>query len=1841
MSFFSKIASAFKPGAKTVVDTALKQRLDAKGISTVSPEAVRAQAPQTASRPKMTPFEVAAADPSKVSGVVASTQAKLDSSKGRVQGFGKVLGEASDSSVLTLAQGIDYAQRAVSYAGKNAPSSLRANPVFAPILGAFTAYSAVEDKVPTKKATEKLLDYATKQKEKNAYKPTEAYENASTKEKFTSPKYFGETARILAPELVSSIATFGVSGKLLKTIKPAQALFGASLAGDVSREAQANGVPEGKALALGGVTGTVVGILDGIVPKGFMEGVGRMKFLSSWSKTLVREGLEIAKTGAKESGTEALQQIAENGARQTYRDVTGEEWVESTLYSTIGGAMGGSSMRLGVNLADAAKNVKLSAGLSIKEVDDAEALAIANKPQAERTPLEEKQMEQYQQRLFAGDMQRAQAESAPAFVDQTMESNYGNFKDILKAPSLRATKVKEAIESGDAVAFKKVLVDRNVMTADDADLILYSQEKGEDEVFNDFKDRLSIEDPGLLIGRKLDARLNKPNQVDVLQKLQDTEVQADLTAQLDESKAKLLEAVSELDQKIADKFKGQIDSITTHKELKDVTKLVKEEGRRVAVSEKKLKVAMQKMLGIAESINRSATKTETRKAIKDMTETQKSRVIKMREVTLLKKKIQDVARGAREGALGERRTSQDMRSQIRFLINESNLSPAEKASLRGMALFTDINSNTDMQGKVDALIERIGRAEEISSLDKLGADLEKKIASLKREPVAGKTPDKSKAKLEASIQGLINWAFNKDGKTGFYAYTKENGEINTAIAKEQIERNFEKIADSGTTAVEKYMLQIENKILNLAGILDSAKLRRAQSVDDLQEVLDTLTNLKNDSQTERLRQAFNADEEFDRKRLASLDEVLDGKELSSEVQMSMRQKETWARRVKNKVSPFFDSMLNLTNLFEIARADTVGKLFSETNLYKDQVRPVEFGVQDRADYKYDKEVSIRNAVDDIYFKDEKKGLLGMKKRSQVKWAKDFSERKNLGTFEFAPDQNGRVQKKDLILSKNEMIQIYLLSKQEQSAKALERGNLFTPEILATIENQLIAEDLQFADWMVNDYFPAIREEYKDTYEARYGVPMPDIEGYIPIKYVADTITKEMDEAKGNRKVSTVSNSARARAQFGEVDEDMRTPEVLISGILESAFDHADSIGTDLYLTDPINNLRRLMLPGGEFRGALNQERTENLSREIDGMIESIAGKRQEYSKGWNVLDVLTGNFASATLRANPNQFFKQASAFTLWTTEMFDRGVTFETLKNVANVKKLRSAAKELYEQTSFLQTRGAESLDINIKALHDSKRDLSGIIAGKSFGDVAALPLLYGDKGASMSLGIPFYIAQKEKYLAQGKSLEEAKAEATQDFINGVNRTQASTEQKDMSSIQKSGPLSRGLLLFTGPQLQLARVEMMASRDIFRYQKLKKAGKVEEARRIAAVSVGKIAAIHLSALLFQIAADGFKLKKEKDIASFLLGPFAAIPIFGSFVQTMVNKMTGAETFGNPFDQGLTGSAGIAKAYDNVGKWVKIIRDQWTGEKEVDPIKARDAWFGVVTSFVSTFSKVPAKNIADLATRTLDMVQGRREVGPRELIYSDYALGVDTTVRTYKDEKESKLKAIKRDFDTKKITEAQGDKKAKEVVAELNKKKTDKAIKDLKDAEMTPQQAMDYLGEQITDGIITKEMANEAKDEYRKFYNSNTDEQRKRMLLEISKRGFKEDIIQLAGGFANPIDVANAVMRGEKIYKIEDGVVRVLRMPEAESEAFKKKYNQDNVNWKLDHTVPLVLGGLNNDDNLQVVSTAEWASYTPVENALAGMVERDEISRLKAVSLIKRLKNKEISVQELYAEANK
>jgi hypothetical protein len=169
------------------------------------------------------------------------------------------------------------------------------------------------------------------------------------------------------------------------------------------------------------------------------------------------------------------------------------------------------------------------------------------------------------------------------------------------------------------------------------------------------------------------------------------------------------------------------------------------------------------------------------------------------------------------------------------------------------------------------------------------------------------------------------------------------------------------------------------------------------------------------------------------------------------------------------------------------------------------------------------------------------------------------------------------------------------------------------------------------------------------------------------------------------------------------------------------------------------------------------------------------------------------------------------------------------------------------------------------------------------------------------------------------------------------------------------------------------------------------------------------------------------------------------------------------------------------------------------------------------------------------------------------------------------------------------------------------------------------------LKERLKEKELTVE---EAKAEVQEYIKTN-----KEKIQDEMSRGDEKGFIHSVSLYAkalgtDPITAFQFIFDKEKIRRIDNKTIIVERMPWEESREIRKEKGATNE-LILDHTLPLQLGGSNQEDNLKLVSLEEWQEYTIIENYLGDRLRQGTIKKKEAQKLILDYKAGKISGEEI------
>lgn len=156
------------------------------------------------------------------------------------------------------------------------------------------------------------------------------------------------------------------------------------------------------------------------------------------------------------------------------------------------------------------------------------------------------------------------------------------------------------------------------------------------------------------------------------------------------------------------------------------------------------------------------------------------------------------------------------------------------------------------------------------------------------------------------------------------------------------------------------------------------------------------------------------------------------------------------------------------------------------------------------------------------------------------------------------------------------------------------------------------------------------------------------------------------------------------------------------------------------------------------------------------------------------------------------------------------------------------------------------------------------------------------------------------------------------------------------------------------------------------------------------------------------------------------------------------------------------------------------------------------------------------------------------------------------------------------------------------------------------------------LGTMILETIGFSASGSVAPNTETKFIKTGTKMSRVELLQQV-------DLYAKAYG-TDPETAWNKMFTSQKLEKVGNGFVISARNPKEVSQAEKKKAGKMTKEYKLDHTIPIHLGGDELSSNRKIIPTSLWKTYTSVENSLIRAVKAKKISVKDAQKLIVRFK---------------
>jgi len=816
----------------------------------------------------------------------------------------------------------------------------------------------------------------------------------------------------------------------------------------------------------------------------------------------------------------------------------------------------------------------------------------------------------------------------------------------------------------------------------------------------------------------------------------------------------------------------------------------------------------------------------------------KAKFKKKKEITILKQKVKDIERGIKEGKVLAKKEVKEIQSGIIDFIKKSDLELADQAKF--LSTIKNIQTQEQLSKRIGEIIDRVESLEEKATKRTLKAKISKALKQSKPKKQAGKPI----GKFGADVQVIMDIA-------------RRSLKLNKEQAKIQLDANLAKHQDKGTTPTIEEAIQ--NRILNIKANFETL------TSEELKETLDDIEAIQGAGKAGQLLDLIKRQEKNAENREKAKNVLTGGKEIAkSKAEIRTDADDKFLTRIKQ----FGRSMSSWNDIMDMLSVKDKTSQIGESELNKmTQVRQTE----------QKEKGGVRKSVEkvsDVYMK-----AYDLKTNRQlIRKMNEDSAVIPLGTF---IDSEGVAVSLDM--SRAQLRKRWMELQDPTLRDTFTEGMSYTEEMINAIENEMSADDMDFANAQLKfyqDYYDSVNEVYKKI----YGINLPKNMFYSPITRVVnelgDTDTFFQEQV---HRASVTSGSLKSRVENVRPIDVKSDIEVLQRHIIE--MEHFKA------WAEQIRDLRAIF-NNPEIRQTIESLHGRTILEVTDDFIEDFAAGGRNKSTGFAALDrVLNGfriRFTQSALGLKisllPKQMVSTIAAMDYVSPIEFTRGLVNFWAHPIQNVKDVTES--ELWKERGMSVTR-------DIKDAMQSE-EFSAFKKAPNFLNSLMLATKIGDKGAIFVGGWTVYQAELRKTGSKEKALDA--------FEKFASETQQSADLSQQSQFQRGNSFTKLFTMFTSSQNQYFRKELGAIRNLI-------------AQRIPPAQAAKKIMIYhfVLPMLFQWVASGFRWDDKEQKRAAILGSFNGIFILKDMLDAIVRAGLGMKVF-DPSVPILTAGKGAAKA---------------------------------------------------------------------------------------------------------------------------------------------------------------------------------------------------------------------------------------------------------------------------------------------------------------------------------------
>jgi hypothetical protein len=424
-----------------------------------------------------------------------------------------------------------------------------------------------------------------------------------------------------------------------------------------------------------------------------------------------------------------------------------------------------------------------------------------------------------------------------------------------------------------------------------------------------------------------------------------------------------------------------------------------------------------------------------------------------------------------------------------------------------------------------------------------------------------------------------------------------------------------------------------------------------------------------------------------------------------------------------------------------------------------------------------------------------------------------------------------------------------------------KGNMYTEEIIEAITQSLTEEDHRLVDAQIQfyaEYYTRIAE----VYERVYGIPLPQLESYSPIRRVMEDGTAADEFLQSIQyRGSVAPGSLRSRAPS--------IREVRVQSDFQVLHSHIAEMEYFIAFAEKVQQLEAVF-GDPELQKQIKNTSTELMWKELKKDLDYFAKRGRDVAIiNESILTTLMRNFSFAQLGAKPQIGLKQMASFAAYAQNVSSVDFTAGLLAFAANPRK----ALRVLNKSELFRDRGY-NIDQDYQAILSDKSFFNFIGQRPTLAKILMLPIKYGDKTAIAIGGYAFVHARMKAGVSEAQALVE--------FGRMTVATQQSTDIDQMSSLQRTSSLMRVATQFMSSANALTRAEYNAILD-------RRAGRITRkqfAKRILILHI-------VIPTLIQFIANGFTWDDEDQGRAALLGTMNGLFIIGDVADGLARMLTG------------------------------------------------------------------------------------------------------------------------------------------------------------------------------------------------------------------------------------------------------------------------------------------------------------------------------------------------------------